>query len=209
MSLRWCDWVNVEMFVVNWVLYSVWWATFLYITWKIQQREWFKNKERKKLFINCIIFLRDGHVVHFWKPTWVGWIWARESSARWHQLTLQLKQNTQTCPGASTLHLQCSWWMEVIQLCPSTFVFVYPYRSKAWFNSPEISHGISRCCIDLCDPSSSTVMICVCAVACWGVATLAASFSPAQPVSNAQTRARGLGHEGSLTQLKPDELENS
>lgn len=87
---------------------------------------------------------------------------------------------TQTCPGASsTLHLQCSWWMEVIQLCPSTFVFVYPYRSEAWLNPPEISHRISRCCVDLCDPISSTIMICVCAVACWGVATLAASFSPA------------------------------
>lgn len=116
--------------------------------------------------------------------------------------------NTQTCPGACTLHLQCSCWMEVIQLCPSTFVFVYPYFSKAWFNSPEISRRISRCCVDPCDPVTSSVMICVCAVACWGIATLAASFSPAYPVSNAQTRARGLGHEGSLTQLKPDELEN-
>lgn len=87
--------------------------------------------------------------------------------------------NTQTCPGASTLHLQCSCRMEIIQLCPSTFVFVYPYCSKAWFNSPEISHRISRCCADPCDPVTSTVMICVCAVACWEIATLAASFSPA------------------------------
>lgn len=39
--------------------------------------------------------------------------------------------NTQTCPGASTLHLQCSWRMEEIQLCLSTFVFVYPYRTEA------------------------------------------------------------------------------
>lgn len=38
---------------------------------------------------------------------------------------------TQTCPGASALHLQCFWWMQVIQLCPNMFVLVYPYCSKA------------------------------------------------------------------------------
>lgn len=37
------------------------------------------------------------------------------------------KTNTQTCLGASALHLPSSCWTEVIQLCPSTFVFVYPY----------------------------------------------------------------------------------
>lgn len=121
--------------------------------------------------------------------------------------------NTQTCPGggAPTLHLRRCRRTEVIQLCPSTFVFVYPYCSEAWLNSPEISRRISRCCVDPRDPVTSTVMICVCAVARWGIATLAASFlpsPPAWPVSNAQTRARGLGHEGSLTQPKPDELEN-
>lgn len=84
--------------------------------------------------------------------------------------------NTQTCPGARTLHLQRCCWTEVIQLCPSTFVFVYPYCSKAWFNSPEISRRISRCCADPRDPVTSTVMICVCAVARWGIAALAASF---------------------------------
>ena len=121
-----------------------------------------KKKERKKWLIHWDnISSWWAYVVHFWEPMWTGWIWARESSARWHQLTLQLKQ-TQPCPGASTLHLQCSWRMEEIQLCLSTFVFVYPYCTEAWFNSPEISHGISRCCADLCDPVTSTVMICVC-----------------------------------------------
>lgn len=44
----------------------------------------------------------------------------------------------------------------------SQHVCVYPYCSEAWFNSSEIWDGIGRCCVDLCDPVSSIVMICVC-----------------------------------------------
>lgn len=54
-----------------------------------------------------------------------------ENPLRMTSVDFTAQTYTQTCPGASTLHLQCSWWMEVIQLCPSTFVFVYPCRGEA------------------------------------------------------------------------------
>lgn len=59
-----------------------------------------KKKKRKKLFKHWHnISSWWAYVVHFWEPTWTGWIWARESSARWHQLTLQLKQTHKHVQG--------------------------------------------------------------------------------------------------------------
>lgn len=118
------------------------------------------------------------------------------------------KTNTQTCPGVIRpsspiflLHGSNSIMSQHVCVCLS---ILQAKPDLTLLGSPA---GLADVARDPCDPATSTVMIrvSVCAAARWGVAALAASFPP---VSNAQAGAPRLGHGGSLTQAKPDELEN-
>lgn len=98
-----------------------------------------KNSIKRIIDYDCQVFFHiffffslsplahDGVAVLFRKT----WEWVK--SGPWGPVRDDIswlhgsKTNTQTCPGASALHLPSSRCTEVIQLCPSTFVFVYPY----------------------------------------------------------------------------------